>query len=225
MSFCSLGFLVFFPVVFLLDYLIPRKGQWLLLLLASYYFYMCWKPEFVLLILASTCIDYISARMMEARPNRKKIWLLVSVVSNLSLLFFFKYYAFFTSNINSLFRFIGIPMSFPALNIILPVGISFYTFQTMSYTIEVYRGHIRAERHFGYFALFVSYFPQLVAGPIETPQNLLPQLKKPHAFSYPDAVYGTKLMVWGFFKKLVVADTAAKFVDAVFNNVNREING
>ena len=225
MSFCSLGFLIFFPVVFLLYYSIPKKYQWSLLLLSSYYFYMCWKPEFILLIIASTLIDYFSARNIEAHPPFKKIWLCVSICSNLSLLFFFKYYGFFSDNVNAVLRFFLIPASLPALNIILPIGISFYTFQTMSYTIEVYRGNIPAEKHLGYFALFVTYFPQLVAGPIETPQALLPQLREEHTFSYESAVYGTKLMAWGFFKKTIVADTAAFFVDAVFNNVSRELNG
>lgn len=227
MSFTSLQFIIFFPVVFFAFYAVPKRYQWVLLLASSYYFYMCWKPEFIVLILLSTCIDYFSAQNIwrASSHSGKKFWLAVSVVTNLSLLFFFKYFNFFGENVNAIFKAISIPMSVPALDIILPVGISFYTFQTMSYTIEVYRGNIEPERHFGYFALFVTYFPQLVAGPIETPQSLLPQLRREHDFSYDDAVYGIKLMAWGFFKKLVVADTAALFVDKIYNNMSGDLNG
>ncbi len=227
MSFCSFTFLIFFPIVFILYYTIPKKYQWVLLLASSYYFYMCWKPEFIILIMISTCIDYFAARNIERvqTSKMKKVWLLVSVCSNLSILFFFKYFNFFGDNLNAMFRMISIPFSVPALDIILPVGISFYTFQTMSYTIEVYRGNIKAEKHLGYFALFVTYFPQLVAGPIETPQNLIPQLRKEHEFSYDDAVYGIKLMVWGFFKKMVVADTLAIYVNAVYNDLSKVNSG
>ncbi len=227
MSFCSFHFIFFFFLVFVLYYKLPSKYQWVLLLISSYYFYMCWKPEFIILILISTCIDYFSGLSIERTDSKKikRMWLLLSICSNLSILFFFKYFNFFGDNINAVLRTFSIPFSVPALNIILPVGISFYTFQTMSYTIEVYRGNIKAERHFGYFALFVTYFPQLVAGPIERPQDLIPQLKATHQFSYDNAVYGTKLMAWGFFKKLVVADTAALFVDKVYNNLGNNYNG
>lgn len=226
MSFCSFQFLIFFPIVFILYFTIPKKYQWVLLLVSSYYFYMCWKPEFIVLIIISTCIDYFAARNIEKSESwKKKMWLLVSICSNLSILFFFKYFNFFGDNVNSFFRMLSIPFTVPSLNIILPVGISFYTFQTMSYTIEVYRGNMEAEKHLGYFALFVTFFPQLVAGPIEKAQNLLPQLRKEHEFSYDDAVYGTKLMVWGFFKKMVVADTMAIYVDKVYNNLSSVSNG
>lgn len=227
MSFCSFQFLLFFPIVFVLYFSIPKKYQWVLLLISSYYFYMCWKPEFIILIMVSTCIDYCAARRIETAKSlqTKRIWLLVSVVSNLSILFFFKYFNFFGDNVNAVFRAFSIPFSISSLNIILPVGISFYTFQTMSYTIEVYRGHIKAEKHLGYFALFVTFFPQLVAGPIERPQDLLPQLRKEHDFIYDDAVYGLKLMVWGFFKKMVVADSLAIYVDNVYNHLSDVSNG
>lgn len=227
MSFCSFQFLIFFPIVFILYFTIPKKYQWTLLLLSSYYFYMCWKPEFIILIIISTCIDYCASINIEKAQSKniKKLWMLVSICSNLSILFFFKYFNFFGDNVNALFRAMSIPFSVASLNVILPVGISFYTFQTMSYTIEVYRGNIKAERHLGYFALFVTFFPQLVAGPIEKPQALLPQLKKEHDFSYDNVVYGTKLMVWGFFKKMVVADTLAIYVDNVYNNLSSVSNG
>lgn len=227
MSFCSLQFVLFFAVIFGIYFTIPRKYQWILLLISSYYFYMCWRPEFIFLLMLSTGINYCAAIYLEETRSvrKKKICFAASLLSNLFILFFFKYFNFFGENINALFRAVSIPYSVPALNIILPIGISFYTFQTMSYTIEVYRGNIKAERHPGYFALFVTYFPQLVAGPIEKAQNLLPQLKKEHEFHYEDAVYGTKLMVWGFFKKMVVADTLAVYVDQVYNNLSDITSG
>lgn len=227
MSFCTLEFILFFAVVFVLYFKIPKKYQWILLLVSSYYFYMCWKAEFIILIMASTALNFFSAICIEqaASNSKKKIWLVCSLSSNLLLLFFFKYINFFGENFNVLFRTLSLPCSIPTLNIILPIGISFYTFQTMSYTIDVYRGTMKAERHLGYFALFVTFFPQLVAGPIERAHSLLPQLKEEHDFSYENAVYGTKLMVWGFFKKMVVADTLAIYVDRVYNDLSSVISG
>lgn len=229
MSFASIRFLVFFPCVFLLYYAVPFRYRKYLLLAASYYFYMCWKAEFIILILISTAIDYFCGLAIERhRDDRRKakVFLSVSMCMNLGLLFFFKYFNFFGETVNALFRTIAIPFSVPALNIILPVGISFYTFQTMSYTIDVYRGKLEAEHDFVTFALFVSFFPQLVAGPIEKATNLLPQLKVEHPFSYDNAAYGAKLMAWGFFKKLVVADRlAALIIDPVYQNLSNYSGG
>ncbi len=221
MSFCTLEFILFFAAVFILYFKIPKKYQWVLMLVSSYYFYMCWRAEFIILIIASTVMNYFFAICIErtTSDSKKKIWLAFSLSSNLLLLFYFKYTNFFVENINILFHTLSLHYSIPAFDIILPIGISFYTFQTMSYIMDVYRGTVKAERHFGYFALFVTYFPQLVAGPIEKAQNLLPQLKAEHEFSYENAVYGTKLMVWGFFKKLIVADTLAIYVDLVYNDL------
>lgn len=140
-------------------------------------------------------------------------------MSNLGLLFFFKYFNFLSINLNKMFSSFAIPIASPVLDILLPVGISFYTFQTLSYTIDVYNRKIPAEKHFGYFALYVSFFPQLVAGPIERPQNLLPQLKIKHEFDYERVTYGLKLMAWGLFKKMVIADTLAIYVNKVYNNL------
>ena len=142
----------------------------------------------------------------------------MSLVVNLGLLFTFKYFNFFNENIREVFSLFSISYHIPALNLLLPVGISFYTFQTLSYTIEVYRGNYKAERHLGYFALYVAYFPQLVAGPIERPGNLLPQLRQHHEYSYSNVTDGLKLMAWGFFKKLVIGDRIAIFVDHVYSN-------
>ena len=229
MSFASIHFLIFFPCVFFLYYALPFRFRKYMLLAASYYFYMCWKPEFIVLILVSTAIDYFCglgiAKHRDNRPRAKAL-LWVSMCANLGLLFFFKYFNFFGETLTALCRAVSIPFSAPTLDIILPVGISFYTFQTMSYTIDVYRGKLEAEHDFITFALFVSFFPQLVAGPIEKAKNLLPQLKTEHPFSYEDAAYGLKLMAWGFFKKLVVADRlAALFVDPVYQNLSAYTGG
>lgn len=205
MLFNSLGFLVLFPLVFLLYWALPHKARKYLLLAASYYFYMCWKPEFIVLILYSTAVDYLCALGMERRAEHKKLFLAVSLTMNLALLFFFKYFNFFGATLTALCRVVSIPFSASVLSIILPVGISFYTFQTLSYTIDVYCGRMKAERDFVLFALFVSYFPQLVAGPIERAADLLPQLREAHTFHYEQGAHGARLMAWGFFKKCVCA--------------------
>lgn len=200
-----------------------------MLLISSYYFYMCWKPEFIILILLSTAIDYFCGLGIEKHRTQSKLtkgFLFVSLCMNLGLLFFFKYMNFLGETLTILCHAISIPFSAPILDIILPVGISFYTFQTLSYTIDVYRGKLKAEPDFVTFALFVSFFPQLVAGPIEKASNLLPQLQKEHYFSYEDTTYGLKLMAWGFFKKLVIADRlAAIFVDPVYQDLSNYHGG
>ena len=226
MLFNSLPFLIFFPCVFVLYYALPFRLRKYMLLIASYYFYMCWKPEFIVLILLSTLVDYFCGLGMVRYPERKKWLLAVSLAMNLGLLFFFKYLNFFGETLTALCRAVSIPFSAPALSIILPVGISFYTFQTLSYTLDVYRGKLEPERDFVTFALFVSFFPQLVAGPIEKATDLLPQLKEEHPFTYENAAWGAKLMVWGFFKKMVVADQlAVLIVDPVYQNLGKYEGG
>ncbi|MEO1589042.1 MAG: MBOAT family O-acyltransferase, partial [Bacteroidota bacterium] len=187
---------------------------------ASYYFYMCWNPAYIILIIASTIIDFYAARQIEAVADkgRKKLFLMLSLCSNLGILFFFKYFNFFSSSVNSLFQQFNIMAESPILDILLPVGISFYTFQTLSYTIDVYRGEKSAETHLGYFALYVSFFPQLVAGPIERSTRLMPDLKEHKTFKYENLSRGIKLIIWGFFMKLVIADRASIYVNAVYNN-------
>ena len=219
MLFNSLKFLIFFPIVFLLYWGAPHRVRKILLLAASYYFYMCWKPEFIVLIVYSTAVDYFCGLGMERWPEWKKVLLGVSLTMNLGLLFFFKYFNFFGATLTALCRAVSIPFSAPMLDIILPVGISFYTFQTLSYTIDVYRGRMQPEHDFVTFALFVSYFPQLVAGPIEKAENLLPQLKSERAFSYEQAANGARLMAWGFFKKCVCAAYLAGIVDSVYDGI------
>mgnify|MGYP002510427468 FL=1 len=226
MLFNSLPFLIFFPCIFVLYYALPFRFRKYMLLIASYYFYMCWKPEFIVLILFSTLVDYFCGLGMVRYPGRKKWLLAVSLAMNLGLLFFFKYLNFFGETLTALCRAVSIPFSAPTLSIILPVGISFYTFQTLSYTLDVYRGKLEPERDFVTFALFVSFFPQLVAGPIEKAADLLPQLKEEHPFTYENATWGAKLMAWGFFKKMVVADQlAVLIVDPVYQNLGKYEGG
>jgi len=220
MLFNSIHFLFFFPAVVAVYYLLPFRHRLKLLLAASYYFYMCWKPAYILLIVASTVVDYAAAHAMmrqEGRAARFR-WLLISLMCNLGLLFFFKYYNFFAVTWNDVFPFLGPGVHLPTLDVLLPVGISFYTFQTLSYTIEVFRGNQKPESRFVTFAVYVAFFPQLVAGPIERPGNLLGQFDRRNTFEYSRVVSGLRQMLWGLFKKMVIADNLAIVVDVVYGN-------
>ena len=220
MLFNSVAFMVFLPIVFILYWSIPGKYRWVLLFVSSYYFYMSWNIKYVVLILFTTMISYCAARFIEkcAANFVRKLILYGTVIACLGVLFFFKYYDFFSTNVVEFFELFAIRLHPVTLNLLLPVGISFYTFQTLSYVVDVYRGEVKAEKHFGIYATFISFFPQLVAGPIERTKNLLPQIKKIHQFDYDRATYGLKLMTWGFFKKLVIADVLAVYVDRIYNN-------
>ena len=220
MLFNSIQFLIFLPLVVLLYYAIPYKYRWVMLLVASYYFYMCWKPEYLILIIVSTLIDYyVGLKMGQTEKKRdKKIYLFISLVVNLGLLFAFKYFNFFNESFRSLYQVFDITYHVPSLKVLLPVGISFYTFQTLSYSIDVYNGKKVPEKHLGIFALYVAFFPQLVAGPIERSTHLMPQFHEKHDFSYDKTVSGLRLIMWGFFKKLVIADNLALLVNNVYNN-------
>ena len=224
MNFNSGAFLLFLPAVVGLYWLLPHKARKYALLAASWFFYMYWNPLLILLLLASTAVDYCCGlgmeRWRESRGLRKAL-LLCSVFMNLGMLFFFKYWDFFGAMVNGACAWAGIGYRVPDLNLILPVGISFYTFQTMSYTIDVYRGKASAERDPVYFALFVSYFPQLVAGPIEKPADLLPQLKAERRWNREDFTAGLRLLLCGFFRKCVVADQCGIYVNAVFSQLDR----
>ncbi len=197
-----------------------------MLLIASYYFYMCWNYKYIVLILLSTIVDYFAGIFMASTKSRKKrkLLLLASLFTNLGLLFSFKYFNFFGDSLSFLFDKLNIFYDVPAFNVLLPVGISFYTFQTLSYTIDIYRGKKEPEKHFGIFALYVSFFPQLVAGPIERSTSLLPQFHKDHTFDYNRIRDGIVLMIFGFFKKVVIADRLAEYVNLVYNNVT-DFNG
>lgn len=220
MLFNSLHFLVFFPIVVIVYFSLPHKWRWAMLLAASYYFYMCWKVQYVLLIVASTLVDYFAGIMMgrTAERARRRKFLILSLCSNLGLLFAFKYFNFFNGSLDLLFRKFNLFYGIPAFNVLLPVGISFYTFQTLSYTIDVYRGHTQPEKNLGIFALYVAFFPQLVAGPIERSTRLLPQFLEKHDFDPSLAASGLRQMMWGFFKKIVIADRLAMVVNHVYNN-------
>jgi alginate O-acetyltransferase complex protein AlgI len=220
MLFNSIHFLLFFPVVVIFYFMIPHRFRWILLLIASYYFYMAWKPVYLILIVVSTLIDYSSAILMEKQKTKKgkKKFLALSLFTNLGLLFAFKYFNFFNDSMSGLFEIFNGGYSVSSLDLLLPVGISFYTFQTLSYTIDVYKGKRKAEKHLGYFAVYVSFFPQLVAGPIERSTTLLPQFFEKHPFDYKKAVFGLQLMLWGFFKKVVIADRVAELVNTVYGS-------
>lgn len=189
-------------------------------MVASYYFYMAWKPEYIILIVISTLIDYLcSYKMGDIAEKKKRVpYLVISLTANLGLLIFYKYTNFFISVSNDLSHLFGGEGSIKYLNLILPMGISFYTFQTMSYSIDVYHNPQLREKHLGIFALFVTFFPQLVAGPIERASQLIGQLKTEKKFSYQNASSGLKLMAWGLFKKVVIADRLGSFVDTVYTD-------
>ncbi|MCD6013661.1 MAG: rane bound O-acyl transferase family protein [Flavipsychrobacter sp.] len=219
MLFNSFQFLLFFPIVTLLYFLLPYKFRWFHLLVASCIFYMAFVPVYILILGFTIVIDYIAGIMIENATGRRRKWFLImSLVANIGVLAVFKYYNFFIDNINYLFSSSGNSFQLPLLAILLPIGLSFHTFQAMSYTIEVYRGHQKAERHFGIYALYVMFYPQLVAGPIERPQNLLHQFHEHHNFDYEECKEGLKQMLWGFFKKIVIADRLALVVKTVFTH-------
>jgi len=214
MLFNSLEFLLFFPVVWLAHFALPPRHRWGLLLVASYVFYAAWQPAYGLLVLASTVVDYGVAQRVAATEEvtPRRAWLAVSLAANLGMLFAFKYYDWLNGTMAGLVA--GWPL--PEAGLGLPVGISFYTFQTLSYTVDVFRGQQRPERHFGRFALYVAYFPQLVAGPIERARRLLPQLERSRPFDRRRLASGLRLAAWGLFKKVVVADRLAEVVNIVY---------
>ncbi len=219
MLFNSFEFLIFFPVVTLLYFLLPHKWRWLHLLIASCVFYMSFIPVYILILFFTIIIDYVAGILIESAKDRKrrKLYLIMSLVANIGVLAVFKYYNFFIENVNDLLHGWNISTrSVPYLSIILPIGLSFHTFQAMSYTIEVYRGAHRAERHFGIYSLYVMFYPQLVAGPIERPQNLLYQFRERHYFDMQRFLDGLRLMLWGLFKKVVIADRLSIYVDTVY---------
>jgi len=220
MLFNSFNFFYFFPVVVILYFVLPNRIRWFWLLITSYFFYMCWNPKYALLILTSTIITYITAIYIqkEGDDKNKKLYVAISFISNLAILVGFKYFNFINENVAILFNEFGLNWQISNLNILLPVGISFYTFQALSYTMDVYRGDIKATRNFGKYALFVSFFPQLVAGPIEKSANLLPQFDKIVKFKYERIKDGMVMVMWGLFKKLVIADRLAILVNTVYNS-------
>lgn len=221
MLFNSLGFLAFFPATVLIYFLLPNlRSRNLFLLFASYFFYMNWNPRYAVLIAAATGISYAGALLLEKteNPGTRKLITASGTAIILSILFTYKYLDFSARIISGALRFLGVSISIPEFNFILPVGISFFSFQTIGYLIDVYRKTIPAEHSFFTYALFISFFPQLVAGPIERAKNLLPQFKKIHPFSPDQALCGLQMMLWGYFMKLCIAERVAPYADAVFNN-------
>lgn len=222
MLFNSFHFLVFFPVVVMIYFIFPKKVRWIWLLLASYYFYMSWNVKYALLIACSTAITWCSGLLLQkfkCRLRIKKIIVALCCISNLAILFYFKYFQFAVENINKLLSGTNIRLLNNAHDIILPVGISFYTFQALSYTIDVYREEIDFEPNILKYALFVSFFPQLVAGPIERSKNLLTQIRRPTSFCYERLREGLIYMGYGYFMKLVMADKISIVVDTVYGNI------
>ena len=228
MLFNSIDFLIFLPIVLVIYYIIPMKYKHIWLLISSYYFYMCWNAKYVLLIFVSTVITYLSGILIDKVEKTwpdvndigkyKKLILALSFVSNLGILFYFKYINFTLDIVTRILSKVNISMNVPVFDVILPVGISFYTFQALSYSVDVYRGEVAPEHDFFRYALFVSFFPQLVAGPIERSKNLLTQLREPRKFDFGYAFDGIILMLWGFFLKIVLADRIAIFVDTVYGD-------
>jgi len=223
MLFNSIDFAIFLPIVFFIYWFIANKNlklQNLLVVLASYVFYGWWDWRFLSLIIFSTLVDYIVGQKLRTENNefKRKILLWTSILVNLGFLGFFKYYNFFLDNFVTAFSFFGTEIQANSLNIILPVGISFYTFQTLSYTIDVYKRKLEPTKDFLAFTAFVSFFPQLVAGPIERATNLLPQFYKKRTFDYSRAVDGLRQILWGLFKKIVIADNSAQIANEIFNN-------
>lgn len=220
MLFNSLEFAVFFAIVGTLYYVLPNAVRWPFLLAASAMFYMFWEPIYILYLAFLIITDYFIGRKIahtECHTTRKKL-LLVSIFINIGMLFYFKYFNFFSENLNNLLNVIGQPALVPFTDVVLPLGISFHVFQSLSYIIDVYRGEIKAEKNFIRYALFVLFFPQLVAGPIERATHLLGQFGKRYPFDYEKVTFGLKLITWGLFKKMVVADNAAIVVNQVYSN-------
>jgi D-alanyl-lipoteichoic acid acyltransferase DltB (MBOAT superfamily) len=219
MLFNSLEFFFFFPVVTLLYFLLPQPYRWMHLLLSSCLFYAAFVPAYLSILFLTIIIDYVAGiRIAGSTGAARKVYLTGSIIANIGVLAVFKYYNFGIQNINALLAFSGTDTRLPLWDILLPIGLSFHTFQAMSYTIEVYRGHQNPERHFGIYALYVMFYPQLVAGPIERPQNILHQFYEKHHFDPVMFVSGMRLMAWGLFKKVVVADRLAIYANAVFEN-------
>ncbi len=219
MLFNSFTFLIFFPVVVAIYFALPHRWRWAWLLAASCYFYMAFIPIYILILFFTIAIDYAAGILIEnAEGKRRKLYLAASIVANVGVLAVFKYFNFLNANARAIAEVFHWPYDLQPLAIILPIGLSFHTFQAMSYTIEVYRRRQPAERHFGIYALYVMFFPQLVAGPIERPQNLLHQFYEKHRFEYERVAGGLRKMAYGLFLKVVIADRLARYVNVVYND-------
>jgi hypothetical protein len=220
MLFNSVQFVLFFIIVTILYFELPHQHRWKLLLLASCYFYLVFKPVYILILGFTIVVDYFAGIQIEkSEGKRRKYYLVASLIANIGVLVIFKYWNFLNTNISDLLSVFSVKNPLPLLKILLPIGLSFHTFQAMSYTIEVYRGNQKAEKHFGIYSLYVMFYPQLVAGPIERPQNLLHQFYDEHKWDSSRFKDGFLLMLWGFFKKVVIADRLSMYVNEVFGNI------
>lgn len=222
MLFNSLIFAVFMSIVFIVYWLIPQKFKWIFLLVASYYYYMSWDPKFIIWILITTGISYSCAMFLQKtdEKKKKKTAMLSSLIVSLGILVVFKYFNFISVPFTNLLQIFSLNINENSLKLIMPVGISFYTFQSIGYIVDVYKGKVKAEKHFGKYALFISFFPQVLSGPIARADSLLPQINNPKPFDYEKVAYGIRQMAWGFFKKMVVSSVCQVYVDAVYNNVS-----
>ena len=223
MLFNSISFAIFLPIVFVLYWFATKgnlKRQNILLLVASYFFYACWDWRFLFLLIFSTLLDYYTGLKMSEATNRrmKKFWFWLSISVNLGFLGVFKYFNFFAGSFAEAISHLGLHIDPWTLNVILPVGISFYTFHGLSYVIDIYKDKIKAEKNFIDYSVFVSFFPLLVAGPIERATHLLPQIKKERTFDYAKAIDGLRQILWGLFKKIVIADQCAVYANMIFNH-------
>ena len=217
MLFNSINLLLFFPIVAILFYVLPHKFRWLHLLIASCIFYMFFIPEYILILIGIILIDFLAAIYIDkSEQKNKKKYLIISILATVLLLFYFKYFNFFTQNLHDFFALFGVNFNNKVHDIILPIGLSFHTFQSLSYVIEVYRGNQKAERHFGIYSLYVLFFPQLVTGPIERPQNLLTQLREKIKLNYSNLAQGFRLIIFGLFIKMVVADNLGEYVNMIY---------
>lgn len=219
MLFNSLAFLLFFPIVALLYWVLPARWRNPMLLAASYYFYMNWEPIYALLILFSSVTTWFAGLLLERKKEKRRAILTATIVVNIAILFVYKYMGFVTTTVHEGLAALGIAIDIPSFTLLLPVGISFYTFQAVGYIVDVYRRTITAERNLMTYALFVAFFPQLVAGPIERAANLLPQFKERHYFNGTNMIKGLNMMAWGYFMKLCIAENVAPYVNAVYNNI------
>lgn len=226
MNFNSIQYLLFLGLNLLVYYLLPRRARNVQLLLASYFFYMCWNPAYALLMLFSTAVTYGCGLLVgNAVWGKRRLWVALSLILNLGVLFFFKYYNFAAGLLSDVIHAAGLGLDVPLLDVLLPVGISFYTFQALGYTIDVYRKDVAAEKNFIDYALFISFFPQLVAGPIERSGHILHQLKEYHPFRYENIKTGIYPVLWGLFKKVVIADNLASMVNTVYNHPQNQGGG
>ena len=226
MTFNSWEFLIFYPIVASLYFLLPKKMKWPMLLIASYYFYAFYQAELLFLIILTTVVSFFMSHLIERTESslHKKLYLTLTLVVCLGVLFFYKYFNFIGASIGGIITLFGKEAPSIVLDLVLPVGISFYTFQTLSYVIDVYRGDVKTEKNIFFYALFVSFFPQLVAGPIERPGNLMPQLREPHEPNRENFIRGSKQMMVGFFKKICVADLVSSYVNAVYNSAEDAVS-